>query len=444
MLKNLRYEILIIIVLLILVSLFHNIDIGLYKYFIFNKDSFQQIYIKKFFENITVLGDSLWYLLILIFLILSIHILIKNKFFNKYKNFFTTIQSFNYLFVLSILVSGALTQLLKHLIGRPRPNSLVEKNEYALKFLTADSGFHSFPSGHTSTIFVVALMLILLAPKLKYFFYFMATTISLSRVFVGAHFLTDIIGGITIAFIGFKLSKFILSRYYGFNNNKLVSLAINNNFILVIFFFLLSSILLAVGPSFDIFFSGLFYLDKNQFLVQSYYFVAILFRKIILILILIYILILPIISFYAPIKKIYFGYNFKIKKIIYIWVTALFSLVFVVNIILKNIWGRARPNEIFEMGGKNTFTPWYQISTQCDLNCSFVSGDAAVGFSLVVFYFIIKRELYLWLSLLLGFSIGGIRIMEGGHFISDVIFSCLVVFLFNFIIYSYFSKKINE
>ena len=107
------------------------------------------------------------------------------------------------------------------------------------------------------------------------------------------------------------------------------------------------------------------------------------------------------------------------------------------------MWGRARPNDILELGGTNLFSPWYQISKQCSLNCSFVSGDAAVGFSLIVFYFLIKKEIYLWLALFFGLVIGTIRIMEGGHFFSDVIFSCLFVFLLNFFIYSYYSKKTN-
>ena len=96
-----------------------------------------------------------------------------------------------------------------------------------------------------------------------------------------------------------------------------------------------------------------------------------------------------------------------------------------------------------ELGGKDYFTPWYQISNQCLSNCSFVSGDAAVGFSLVVFYFIVKKEVYLWLSVFLGSIVGLIRIMEGGHYLSDVIFSGLIVFLANIIIYSYYLKKFN-
>ena len=103
---------------------------------------------------------------------------------------------------------------------------------------------------------------------------------------------------------------------------------------------------------------------------------------------------------------------------------------------LKNFWGRARPNEILELDGDSDFTPWYQITSQCESNCSFVSGDASVGFSLIVFYFLIKKEIYLWLALVFGLAIGSIRILEGGHFISDVIISGLVIFylIFYFII----------
>ena len=147
---------------------------------------------------------------------------------------------------------------------------------------------------------------------------------------------------------------------------------------------------------------------------------------------------------FIPIKQIYYGYNFKVKELFYICVSTIFGLVFLINVILKNLWGRARPNDILEMGGEYFFTPWYQISNQCTSNCSFVSGDAAVGFSLVVFYFIIKNEIYLWLALFFGLIIGIIRIMEGGHFLSDIIFSCIIVFLYNLLIHSYYLKKFNE
>ena len=128
----------------------------------------------------------------------------------------------------------------------------------------------------------------------------------------------------------------------------------------------------------------------------------------------------------------------------FIWFTSLVGLILIINLIFKNFWGRPRPNDIVEFGGTNNFTPWYQITDQCINNCSFVSGDSSVGFTLIVFYFLIKKKKYLWISLVLGFCLGLIRIMEGGHFISDVVFSSVVIFIFYPLCYSYYIKKFHD
>ena len=94
--------------------------------------------------------------------------------------------------------------------------------------------------------------------------------------------------------------------------------------------------------------------------------------------------------------------EFKLYEIIFLWVSSLIGLIFIVNFGLKGLWGRARPNDVLDFGGTNNFTPWYQISDQCINNCSFVSGDSSVGFALIVFYFIIKRTIYLWTALIIG------------------------------------------
>ena len=442
MLKKIRLEILIILILFLSILFSHNTDTVFYNYFpYYNQNFFQEIHLKKFFENITTLGDSMWYFSISILFVVIFFLLKEIKFLDKYKKNISRINYYNLLLFSSILTSGILTQVIKHVVGRPRPNTFNFESEVNFKFLTLDSNFHSFPSGHTSTVFAVFLVISLLVPKLKYFLLFLTTIIAFSRVVVGAHYITDIVGGIAVAFIGFKFSRLIVSKILNINNANYFT--INSNFTLIIFFFLLLSVFLAIGPTLDIFISNLFYYEKNQFVIQSYHYVSLFFRKIVLSFILIYILVLPIFSFLAPIKQIYYDYYFKIKDIFYIWSLTILSLVVFINLIFKNMWGRARPNDILELGGTNLFSPWYQISKQCSLNCSFVSGDAAVGFSLIVFYFLIKKEIYLWLALFFGLVIGTIRIMEGGHFFSDVIFSCLFVFLLNFFIYSYYSKKTN-
>ena len=153
---------------------------------------------------------------------------------------------------------------------------------------------------------------------------------------------------------------------------------------------------------------------------------------------------MPIVSKLIPINKIFFGYKFSIKTILFIWITLIINLIFIINLFLKNVWGRPRPEDIFELGGTNDFVSWYQFSDACTSNCSFVSGDAAVGFSLIVLYFVTNNLKYVYLSIVFGFLLGMVRIAEGGHFLSDVVFSAIIVFFFSFIIKKHFLNKFYD
>ena len=128
-----------------------------------------------------------------------------------------------------------------------------------------------------------------------------------------------------------------------------------------------------------------------------------------------------------PIQKIYFDYKFSFSEIFFVWLSGTVTMILLVNILLKNLWGRVRPNDILPFGGVENFTPWYKLGNSCLSNCSFVSGDASVGFLLVAFYFITKKNIYLYLSIVLGSILGIIRIIAGGHFFSDIVFSQIIV-----------------
>ncbi len=444
MLKNFKIEIYILIVLFVGLFVSYNLDIGLYNYFSDFNNSLQNVFLKKFFIQITTLGDSIWYFSFSIIFGFVLLFIKNKKIYSSSPKVFVRLFFINILLFISVLVSGILAQILKHLIGRPRPNTMVAEDQIAINFFSFDSGYHSFPSGHATTIFAVALVLVFSLPKLKYFFYFLASVVAFSRVVVGAHYITDIIAGVCVAFIGFKLALYILKKFANIDLKEGRAKDLNNNLFVSFVCLVLLSIFLLIGPSFDIFFSGLFYLGEGQFVNQSYYIFTIFFRKIVLNLILVYILILPIVTMFLPINQIFFGYKFKTKEVFFIWVTMFLNLVVFVNLVLKNLWGRARPNEILELGGRDVFSPWYLVSDQCGSNCSFVSGDASVGFSLIVLFFIIKKEIFLKLSLFFGVVLGLVRISEGGHFLSDVIMSCFVVFSFTLLAYLYYSRKFND
>ena len=157
-------------------------------------------------------------------------------------------------------------------------------------------------------------------------------------------------------------------------------------------------------------------------------------------LILFYILILPIIGYFVKIEKVYFNHRFSIKDMVYIWFSQVVVILLLINLFLKNLWGRARPGDILDFGGDYIFSPWYEITSACSSNCSFVSGDAAVGFSIIIMYFLTKKIAYVYVSVVSGFLLGFIRIAEGGHFFSDILFAGIFVILINFILFKVYSK----
>ena len=97
-----------------------------------------------------------------------------------------------------------------------------------------------------------------------------------------------------------------------------------------------------------------------------------------------------------------------------------------VNSIFKEYWGRARPREILEFGGQLPFTPPFVRVDACDGNCSFVSGHASVGFFMVAVALLAPagvRGPAVLIATAFGALVGLGRIVQGGHFFSDVVFS---------------------
>lgn len=104
--------------------------------------------------------------------------------------------------------------------------------------------------------------------------------------------------------------------------------------------------------------------------------------------------------------------------------TLLLGSGLLVNLVLKDHWGRARPAAVAEFGGTAVFTPAWAVSDACSRNCSFVSGEAS---SAVVFALL---AVLIWSTGRRGLSAGLVvfaaalslnRIAMGGHFLSDVL-----------------------
>ncbi len=101
-----------------------------------------------------------------------------------------------------------------------------------------------------------------------------------------------------------------------------------------------------------------------------------------------------------------------------------------VNVVLKDHWDRARPVQIVQFGGEKQFTPAWVIADQCADNCSFVSGHASGAFSLLALAWVFPRRRHFWLTVgaIWGSNMGLVRIAQGGHFLSDVVFAGFLVY----------------
>lgn len=109
----------------------------------------------------------------------------------------------------SMLLNMLATNLfLKNVVARTRPYLAVE----GLHSIVGAQMDYSFPSGHTACSFAAAVVIFLLCPRrIGVPALGLAVLISLSRLYVGVHFPTDVLGGALVgtaaAFLALRICK---------------------------------------------------------------------------------------------------------------------------------------------------------------------------------------------------------------------------------------------
>jgi len=99
-----------------------------------------------------------------------------------------------------------------------------------------------------------------------------------------------------------------------------------------------------------------------------------------------------------------------------------------VNVVLKEGWARPRPGMVTEFGGDYTFMPWWDPRGACDSNCSFVSGEASSAAWMTAPAMLAPppwRYVALGAAGLYGIAFASVRMLTGGHFLSDVLFAAI-------------------
>jgi len=123
---------------------------------------------------------------------------------------------------------------------------------------------------------------------------------------------------------------------------------------------------------------------------------------------------------------------------VYLLAVALVGPGILVNLTLKQHWERPRPRQVVEFGGERQYEPPFAPRFECSKCRSFVSGHASVGFFFFSVALLLGNRRWLWLPILGGGIIGLVRMLQGAHFLSDVIFSGWVVWFCSLLIYSLF------
>lgn len=191
--------------------------------------------------------------------------------------------------------------------------------------------------------------------------------------------------------------------------------------VFVLGFLIFISLIFIFFPSIDLEIARVFYTTEGWYLNTHWAFVL---KHVISIMSAILIIGLGFLCISSRIKD---SYKNKIR---FLFLTILLGPGLLINFGLKDHWGRARPGQLVQFGGTKYYTTPLQPSNECNKNCSFVSRHAAMGYSLILLGAITGSRL-IWLmgGITAGLLIGLLRMLQGGHFLSDVLFAFFPVWM---------------
>lgn len=109
----------------------------------------------------------------------------------------------------AVAVSGIVVNIAKFLVGRPRPRLMDEVGPFGFDPFGFDYRFHSYPSGHSTTVGAMALVLMLWFPRARPLILVAALLLGASRMAALAHYPSDIVAGLALGF----LSALLLARW---------------------------------------------------------------------------------------------------------------------------------------------------------------------------------------------------------------------------------------
>ena len=117
----------------------------------------------------------------------------------------------------AVAFSDLITEVLKYCVGRGRPFVGGEANAFHFSHFAGNPAYYSFPSGHATTAFALAMAVSAVWPQARVAMAIYALIIAVSRLVLLAHHPSDVVAGAMVGIVGTVFVRYwFAARRLGF------------------------------------------------------------------------------------------------------------------------------------------------------------------------------------------------------------------------------------